>query len=154
MKIMRLRSRVSQIFQGSSKGLTFVELVIAMAFIGMLAVAFLGGLSNSIMILSIAKTHAAAESLAYTQIEYVKSLPYAESYDPRIPAEYSGKDYAVSINATDLQKDEEGGMTLQEIVVVVDYSVLRYNRDTGGYQQVPQSITLEGYTYKVTDDET
>lgn len=146
MRNLRLSNRVRKVFQGRSRGLTLVELVIAMALIGIIAVAFLGGLSNAIMILSVAKQRSTAESLAYTQIEHVKSVDYAEFYEPYYPDEYDDGRYSVTINATPL---EEG---LQKITVIVNYGILRYDSATGGYQEVEESITLEGYTYKVIDE--
>jgi len=150
MKRLRLRSKVRRILQGRSRGVTLVELVIAMALMGIIVVALLGGLSNAILILSVTKTHATAESLAYTQIEYVKSLPYAENYDPYIPPGYADTGYSVNITAQDLKAELEE--RLQKITVIVHYDILRYDRDTGGYQQVPQTVTLEGYSYKVIDE--
>ena len=147
--------RIRRLLQGRSKGLTFVELVIAMGFIAIIGVAFLGGLSNAIMILSVAKTHANAESLAYTQMEHVKSLPYAGNYTAAdIPSEYGGKYIPAIDPPTDLETftDPSGrDLILQKIVVTVNYWILRYDRDTGGYEQLSQNITLEGYVYKVKD---
>ena len=152
MKRLRLSNKVRTAFQGRSRGLTLVELVIAIALIGIIAVAFLGGLSNAIVILSVAKQHSTAESLAYSQMEYVKSLDYATNYTPEIPPEYADKGYVVTINAIDLEEDLEEGLYLQEITVIVNYGILRYNSASGGYQEVGQNITLEGYSYKVTDE--
>ena len=152
MKRLRLRSKVRTAFQGRSRGLTLVELVIAMALMGIIAVAFLGGLSNAIVILSVAKQRSTAESLAYTQIEHVKSLDYAEDYDPYYPDEYADGRYSVTINTTVLEEDLEEGLYLQKITVVVNYGILRYNSATGGYQEVGENVTLEGYSYKVIDE--
>ena len=149
--------RIHRLLRGSSRGFTLVEVVIAMFFIGILAIAFLGGLSNSIMILSVAKTHANAETLAYTQMEHVKSLPYADDYDDvDIPSEYEGKGYIPAINATDLETFEDesdNDIILQKIEITVHYTILRYNRDTGAYERIPQSIMLEGYSYKVKEED-
>ena len=116
MRNLRLSSRVRKVFQGRSRGLTLVELVIAMAFIGIIAVALLGGLSNAIMSLVVADVRTTAESLARSEMEYVKSQTYEDApwdyeYDP--PA-YDG--YAVDVSAEPLNDPDDG---LQEIAVTV-----------------------------------
>lgn len=73
MKKTGLRSKVARALQGGSSGLTLVEIIIAIALIGILAVAFLGGLSNAILSLHIADVRTTAESLARSEMEYVKS---------------------------------------------------------------------------------
>ena len=80
MRNLSLSSRVRKVLQGRSRGLTLVELVIAMAFIGIIAVALLGGLSNAIMSLVVADVRTTAESLARSQTEYVKD----QDYDPAL----------------------------------------------------------------------
>ena len=76
MKKTGLRSKIARALRGSSSGLTLVEIVIAIALIGILAVAFLGGLSNALMALHFADVRTTAESLARSEIEYVKSARY------------------------------------------------------------------------------
>ena len=76
MKKIRLNSKVRKTFQGSSRGFTLLEVLIAIALIGIVAVAILGALSTSSKVLSIADERTTAESLARRQIEYIKSQGY------------------------------------------------------------------------------
>ncbi len=76
MKKLRLSSKVRKTFQGSSRGFILIEVLIAIALIGIVAVAILGALSTSSKVLSIADERTVAESLARRQMEYVKNQPY------------------------------------------------------------------------------
>lgn len=119
MKNLRLSSRVKKVLQGRSRGLTLIELVIAMAFIGIIAVALLGGLSNAIMALRVADERATAESLARSEMEYEKGQEYrpAPWEDEHLdPPGYSG--YTVGVSAEPLNEIDDG---LQEITVTVSH---------------------------------
>ena len=131
MKRLRLSSKVRTALQGRSRGLTLVEIVIAMALIAIIAVAFLGGLSNAIMSLVVADVRTTAESLARSEMEYVKSQSYEDApwdyeYDP--PA-YDG--YAVEVRAEPLDEIDDG---IQKITVTVSH-----------HSRTEPVITLEGY---------
>jgi prepilin-type N-terminal cleavage/methylation domain-containing protein len=71
----------------SEKGFSLVEVIIAIALIGIIAVAFLGALATGSRAIFIADERATAESLARTQMEYVKNQDYvyAADYDPGVP---------------------------------------------------------------------
>ena len=81
----------------------------------------------------IADEQATAESLARSQMEYVKNLdyvPYATSYTPApIPQWLEDEDYSVMIDAEPLP-DTDGG--IQKITVTIEHLD-------------KQPITLEGY---------
>ena len=115
MKRLRLRSKVRTAFQGRSRGLTLVELVIAMALIAIIAVAFLGGLSNAIMSLVVADVRTTAESLARSEMEYVKQTCQddPDGCEDRDPPGFDG--YAVEVCLRTLSDG------LQEITVAVSY---------------------------------
>ena len=138
MKRLRLSNKVRTAFQGRSRGLTLVEIVIAMALIAIIAVAFLGGLSNAIMSLVVADVRTTAESLARSEMEYVKS----QDYEWRGPAPWYYKDdrppaydgYAVEVSAEPLHGVDDG---IQEITVTVSH----HDKEV---------VTLVGY--KVTDE--
>lgn len=76
MKRVRLSSKVRKAFQGSSRGITAIEVLIALAIVGVIAIAFLSGLTTASMALIIADERATAESLARSQLEFVKNQPY------------------------------------------------------------------------------
>ena len=82
MKKLRLSSKVRKAFQSRARGFTMVEIVIAIALIGVIAVAILSALSTASMALIIADERATAESLARSQIEYVKDQEYIDYSDP------------------------------------------------------------------------
>lgn len=104
-----------------------------MAILGLIAVAFLSGLSTAAKATFIADEQATAESLARSQMEYVKSQPYADSYSPAsIPEwledeDYSG--YSVTIDAEPLHDTDQG---IQKITVTIEHLD-------------KQLITLDGY---------
>jgi len=97
------------------KGQTLIEVLIAIALLGMIAVPFLTALSTSSRALIIADERTTAESLVRSEIEYVKSQEYnatgnyTDIADADIPV---GFDVSLS-NVTNL---EDG---LQKITVTV-----------------------------------
>ena len=58
------------------RGITLIEVLIALAILGLVAVAFLSGLTTASRALIIADERTTAESLARSQMEYVKSQEY------------------------------------------------------------------------------
>ncbi len=68
----------------SERGFTLIEVVIAMLLLGIIGVALLSGLATASMALVIADERATAESLARSQMEYVKNQGYrtAPLHDP------------------------------------------------------------------------
>ncbi len=71
----------------NERGFTLIEVLIAVALVGIIAVAFLSGLATASRALVIADEHATAESLARSQMEYVKNQGYitAADYDAGVP---------------------------------------------------------------------
>jgi len=114
-------------------GLTLIETVVALAIIGVIAVAFLSGLATTSKAAFIADEQTTAESLARSQMEWAKKVDYvydATEYSPApIP---SGKDYinySAVITAEPLRAPDDG---IQKITVTIKHS------DKG-------VIRLEGY---------
>jgi prepilin-type N-terminal cleavage/methylation domain-containing protein len=80
MKKVRLSSKLRKAFQGSSRGLTLVEVLVAIAVLGIVAITITTALATASVNLFIADERTTAESLARRQMEYVKSQGYqAES---------------------------------------------------------------------------
>ena len=120
--------RVAKRLKGNETGVTLVEALVALAVLGLIAVAFLSGLTTAAQATLIADERATAESLARSQMEYVKNLDYDSSYTPdEIPAEYDG--YSATIDAEDLP-DTDGD--IQKIRVTV-------------YHGTKQVLTVDGY---------
>jgi len=110
------------------KGFSFIEVVIALAVLGIIAVGFLSGLATAAKGLMTADERETAKNLAEAQMEYVKNHFWSGSYlkSSDILDEYPG--YDVVIDATPL---EDGNM--QKITVKVSH------------QNKPEVITLENY---------
>ena len=80
MKRFRLNSKARGAWQGSSRGFTLIEVTIAIALLGIIAVTILTALSTASVALIIADRRATAESLARSQMEYVKNQGYQGQY--------------------------------------------------------------------------
>jgi prepilin-type N-terminal cleavage/methylation domain-containing protein len=72
----------------NEKGFTLIEVVIAMAIMGIVAAGFLMALSTASKSIILADERTTAESLARSQMEYVKEQLYspAPDYDPGPPS--------------------------------------------------------------------
>jgi prepilin-type N-terminal cleavage/methylation domain-containing protein len=70
----------------SEKGFSLIEVMLAIALLGIVTVAFLGAMSTASTAVFIADERATAESLARSQMEYVKNQDYrASDYIPGPP---------------------------------------------------------------------
>jgi len=65
----------------NEKGISLIEVLIALAIMALVAVAFLSGLTTASKALIIADERTTAESLARTQMEAVKAQPYQPAPD-------------------------------------------------------------------------
>ncbi len=130
---IRPSEEVRKIFQGSSAGFTLIEVLVALALFGIIAITIAGGLSTASRAVLTADIRTNAESLARTQMEYVKN----ELYDDSDPQSYEQDDvestdqpgYFISVSAESLHDPDDG---IQEITVTVSHD-----------DRVV--ITLEGY---------
>ncbi len=94
----------------NEKGFTLIEVLVALALTGLIAAAFLMAIATSLKAISIADERTTAESLARSQMEYVKDpglayAPEATNYglnpDLTIPTGYSVTTSAQPINTPD-----------------------------------------------------
>jgi len=102
------------------QGITFMETVIALAILGVISVAFLSGLTTASKSVFLADKKATAESLAQSQMEWMKDRSYsynATAYSPApIP---DGKDYmhfSAVITAEPLHIPDDG---IQKVTVTI-----------------------------------
>jgi prepilin-type N-terminal cleavage/methylation domain-containing protein len=123
------------------KGFTLVEVIIALAILGVIGIAFLGALATASKAVIVADERATAESLSRSEMEYVKSQDYSSaewSYelpsgtsptgqfpdwwdfdDPHtLPDGYTG--FIVTVNASTLASHtiDDG---IQKITVTIEY---------------------------------
>jgi prepilin-type N-terminal cleavage/methylation domain-containing protein len=118
--------------RSTQRGFTFIEVLVALAILGIIAAAFMFALASSSRSASLSDERTSAESLARTELEYVKNsvydvapwqyqLPPAQppwNPDPphTLPADYSG--YSVNVSASLVHATDDG---LQLITVVVSH---------------------------------
>ena len=76
-KILNMKLKL----KGSQRGQTLIEVLIALAILGVVAVTFLTALSTSSRTLILADEKTTAESLSRTQLEYLKNQPYITDSD-------------------------------------------------------------------------
>jgi prepilin-type N-terminal cleavage/methylation domain-containing protein len=169
MKMGKLSSKAREVLQGRSRGFSLIEVSIAIALIGVLSIAILGSLSYASTVLIITDRQATAESLAKSQMEYVKNQDYIPAEDGGVApyksiAEITEIPYGYSIWSENRTPDEyvpsvvgvpwnSGNNTaapedvgLQKITVVVRYEILRPDRKV-----VEELFILEGYKRKPAD---
>ncbi|MFH1087616.1 MAG: type II secretion system protein [Chloroflexota bacterium] len=117
----------------SESGATFVEAVVALAILGLIAITFLGGLAGTFRAASLASEQAIAGSLAQSQMEWVQNAAYVYGATQYAAAPLPvGKDYvaySATIAAVPLHNPDEG---IQKITVAVARSGT-------------QAMKLEGY---------
>ena len=76
MKKLRLDSQARKAFPGSSRGFTMIEVLIAIAILGIISIGFLSALATSSLSVALGDERTVAESLARRQMEYVKNQGY------------------------------------------------------------------------------
>jgi type II secretory pathway pseudopilin PulG len=106
----------------NQKGISFIETAVALAILGIVAVAFLGSIGTSFKAVSTNSEQATAESLVISEVEYVKRCPYVNgtanySVDPAldIPTGWS-----VSPPVVELVHAADDG--IQEVTVKAEHN--------------------------------
>ena len=130
--IMKQCTRKVRVWLQDQRGISLVELLVALAIMGIAAVAFIVPLSTGAIAVRDSDEGIVAQSLAKSQLEYTKSYPYnslATTYPTVVPQE--GYDITVNVSSVsgadgDIQKitvtvsrDGNG------LLVIEDYKVDR-----------------------------
>ncbi len=118
---------------GNEVGIALIDTLVALAILGIVAAVFLSGLATTARANSIVDEQATAKSLAWSQMEYAKTVGYvyeATQYTTApIPANEDYANYSVSIYAEPLNNPDDG---IQKITVSVKHDD-------------KEAIALEGY---------
>ena len=126
MKKLRLNSKTRKAFRGNSRGFSMLEVVIAIALLGIIAVSVLSSLQTAALALISADRRATSESIARSQMEYVKTSPYIDyskelsdrepDFYEQIIIQSGGGDYTLETKAEPIDPsshqpyDGEGGI--------------------------------------------
>ncbi len=101
----------------SERGASLIEVVVALALLGVIGIVFLSATATSSSTRLIADEHASARILAESQMEDVMKQTYAFAYDPvPIPADYPG--YSAMIDVDNLRNGN-----IQKITVTVTHHI-------------------------------
>jgi prepilin-type N-terminal cleavage/methylation domain-containing protein len=109
MKKVRPINKVRKALRGSSRGLTLIEVLIALALFGIISITFAGGLGTASKAVLTADVRTSAESWASTQMESVKSQFYIDYSNPdRDPENYDAiepEGYEIEVVAEPIDPD-------------------------------------------------
>lgn len=116
----------------SESGLSFVEILVSLSIVAVITIAFINGMSGAFKGIEISQERVAAESLAKSQIEYIKVQDFVPvaTYNPSDPAnsyalinisaDLIAAGYSVEINPPQIViSGIEQAFELQSITVVV-----------------------------------
>ena len=156
MKKLRPMIKVARVLRGHCRGMTLVEVLLALFVIGVVAIVFLGGLASAARAVLLADVRTTAESLARTQMEYVKNQAYNDQLVNGY-ASYSKTDYVpygYTVWSVDRDGDPiQGGHNDPIAAFPWDSDTDDYATEETGLQKVTLRIehegerifTLEGY---------
>jgi prepilin-type N-terminal cleavage/methylation domain-containing protein len=129
MKGLRKYVRLSRLADGE-RGFAMVEVLVALALIGLAGVCFLSSLNTVCESTITADVQGTADSLAASQMEYVLSQDYDDTANPPqydflsdIPENWSVSVKAERLDPENDSTDDDDG--IQEIFVAVDYGIER-----------------------------
>lgn len=114
----------------SQRGMTLIEVLIALGILAAVAVIFLVGMSVSSKGVMVSQERVAVDSLAKSEIEYIKSVSYHDApwqyqlpsspptWDPThsLPSGYTG--YSIQVNATSIPGLD---INIQQITVTITH---------------------------------
>jgi type II secretory pathway pseudopilin PulG len=114
------------------RGVALLEILVGLALLGIIGVAFVNGMTSTFRATDISQERVAAESLAKSQVEYLKIQNYilVADYNPgfpatsyeliTVPSDLAAAGYSVNISVpVEVISELEGGFELQSIDVTV-----------------------------------
>jgi len=114
------------------RGVALLEILVGLALLGIIGVAFINGMTGTFNAVGISQERVAAESLAKSQIEYIKvqDYIYVADYNPdypatsyeliTVPSDLAAAGYSVNISTPETVIDVlEGGFELQSVNITV-----------------------------------
>jgi prepilin-type N-terminal cleavage/methylation domain-containing protein len=119
---MRTVAKAISRFHKEQRGISLVETLVAVAILGVIAVVFINGLTTAYKAGQINDEQTTAESIAQSQMEWVRNASYEEeataySQAP-LPDDSDYVNYTVVITAEPLHSPDDG---LQKITVTVSH---------------------------------
>jgi prepilin-type N-terminal cleavage/methylation domain-containing protein len=127
------------------KGFTFIEIVIAIALVGLISGGFLSALASASRNSGLSDERATAESLARTEMEYIRNSVYVMANwnyalpegnpswdaDHELPAGY--EEYSLAVSARPLRMIDDGIQSItitvshgdRQVLMLEDYKVIR-----------------------------
>ena len=120
----------------NQRGTGFIEVIIALAILGIVAVVFLGGLGTSLKTVFISDESSTALALAQSQMEYVKSQ------------EYSGVDgwaYTLTTSSYSYSPDDDPSWPEGPSLLSSDYSGYCVKAEAEEIDTVIRNITITVY---------
>jgi len=138
MKKLRLNSKVRKAFRGSSRGFSMLEVVIAIALLGIIAVSVLSALQTAALALISADRRATAESLARTQMEYVRYSVY-DNYDDE-----PGDPHPVYSLDPQIDNIKPPDFSVNTVAIRLDRDAPPNPNDDDGIQAITVTVSHEG----------
>jgi prepilin-type N-terminal cleavage/methylation domain-containing protein len=138
MKKLRLNSKVRKAFRGSSRGFSMLEVVIAIALLGIIAVSVLSALQTAALAFISADTRATAESLARTQMEYVRYSVY-DNYDDE-----PGDPHPVYSLDPQIDNIKPPDFSVNTVAIRLDRDAPPNPNDDDGIQAITVTVSHEG----------
>jgi Tfp pilus assembly protein PilV len=110
-------------------GTSLVEVLVALALLGIIGAGFLGATATTSTSRVIADEHASAKILAESTMDALKKASYASSYNVTVPDEYLG--YTINLTVEDIRTNDIQLLTVsverrgRELFALQDYKVTR-----------------------------
>ena len=123
-----------KVLRGKESGVSLIETLIALVILGIVAVIFLGSLSTAFTGVTIIQERVAAESLAKSQMEYIKVQDFiaVADYNPGDPAKHyqlidipqdlADRGYDIAINPPEIVVVPDGWGEVQTVAVVISHN--------------------------------